>query len=247
MKCKYCNSDIKEDTKFCPSCGRSVSDIKVSNTLAIASLVLGVLSIIGGFTTLIIPIVGLILGLCQKEKCTERTIGITLNSIGIVLALLLGGVVVSLFSIFNNIVKNGNFDDIRKKYNIDYIEKYEDLYGKWESKNDKEKIIELNINNTFSYINKDEISGIFTAEKLEDSQIDETLINKVESLVDGRIDEYNKYYVKLVSNKANTKTIDLIFIRIDDEDEYFIYNINDETFDYYIEYGEYFDDVVDEL
>lgn len=235
MKCKYCNSDIEDGAKFCPSCGKSVDGPRINNGLAVASLVLGIISLIGGFATIIIPIIGLVLGLSHKEKCSEKTLGVTLNAVGLVLGLLVGGLLVGAVSIFGKFINSTDFDNLRDRFIFGSREEYQYLYGSWVSKTNSNKTIAFGIDNEFEYTNGSVITGIYTAERLSESGLDTSLIEEVKSKVDGIIDKEKMYYVKLVPSKSRNEIIELIFIKIEDESEYFVYDIGSKTSDYYIE------------
>lgn len=113
MYCKNCGVKLREGAKFCNECGTKVdvetttktsksneNNTNTTSTLATtttsnnvvmpinkskatASLVLGILSFIVGVLFFPLPIIGLVLGICQKEKCGEKTAGIILNAIAL--------------------------------------------------------------------------------------------------------------------------------------------------------------------
>lgn len=120
MNCKYCNKRLRKGSKFCTECGRSVDEVETpiieetpSKGLAIASIIIGSVSLfLGLFMLVIVPGVGLTLGLVQKGKCTERTVGIALNSVAIGLGLVMWLVFGVFFvSFFGTVFGEGSFFD----------------------------------------------------------------------------------------------------------------------------------------
>lgn len=113
MICNNCGKEVENGTKFCASCGTKVEEVvstkvekkeevKVepvkssnqgSSALGIVSMVLGIISIIlSWFLTvfiLVIPIAGLILGICAKGKKAFKITGIILNAVSIVVAIIM--------------------------------------------------------------------------------------------------------------------------------------------------------------
>jgi uncharacterized OB-fold protein len=114
MICKVCGKELRKDAKFCTECGTKV-DVNTANikaeepvkpitvdstsnvnsayvpfnkSKAVASLVLGIISLLLGGISLPLSITGLVLGLNQKEKCGEKTAGIILNTIAIVISVI---------------------------------------------------------------------------------------------------------------------------------------------------------------
>ena len=90
MYCKKCGNKLKENDNFCIKCGNSVKetinnkvDSKKNNGKAVASLVLGIIALTFSFSLSILmfplSITGLILGIVNKNKCSEKTTGIILN------------------------------------------------------------------------------------------------------------------------------------------------------------------------
>ena len=123
MYCKSCGTKLKKDAKYCHICGEVISsdeEEKVENKssssegkgFAIASVVLGGCSLIFGYAFIFLPIIGLILGLCNKEKNPLRTIGIVLNSVGIGLIIIVWSFIIYAFSVFSNYAFE-NFDGFK--------------------------------------------------------------------------------------------------------------------------------------
>lgn len=132
MKCKQCNNDLKETDKFCPKCGEKVNSRKKkgetqvevvqpqksSKGTAIASLVLGIISFFFGAILLPLPIIGLILGITNKEKCGERIAGIILNTTSLAYAILVWIFVgFTLTNIVDRLIYGEIQDDEREHYN----------------------------------------------------------------------------------------------------------------------------------
>ncbi len=85
MYCKSCGNKIEDGSNFCSKCG---TRNKVSKGPAIASLVIGILSLFLGVIFLPLPVIGLILGLSQTERCAEKTAGVILNTISLVFSVI---------------------------------------------------------------------------------------------------------------------------------------------------------------
>ena len=144
MKCKFCNSDLKEEDKFCRNCGAPVEKVKKgrkkkeeekaevkeepiqnvppvapvqkteSNGLAVASIVIGALSFVFGWIIWILPVVGLILGICCKKKCTEKTVGIILNSIACFLVTIIVIMFILIGLFVRTVVSNVSDSDLNE-------------------------------------------------------------------------------------------------------------------------------------
>jgi len=131
MNCNNCGNKIDGNSKFCPKCGSAVN-LEQGKGTAIASLVIGIISLLTGGFILPLPIVGLILGISYKGKCGEKTAGIILNTISLVLAVLviiLGFVFGIVFGsrILNDAIDRGidniDFNEMNIDMNTDF-EKY---------------------------------------------------------------------------------------------------------------------------
>ena len=90
MKCRVCKSDINAKDEYCRVCGTIIKEKTntVNKSLATSSIILGILSITVGVIFVPLGIIGLVLGICEKEKCPERTLGIVLNTIGVVITII---------------------------------------------------------------------------------------------------------------------------------------------------------------
>lgn len=118
MVCNNCGKEIENGTKFCSTCGTKVEE-KVapveekkeekvvepvvtetakpasqgSSALGIVSMVLGIVSIILSWILsifiLVVPIAGLILGICAKGKKGFKITGIILNAISIAVCVIM--------------------------------------------------------------------------------------------------------------------------------------------------------------
>ena len=128
MFCKNCGKEIHEGDSFCRECGTKVDGTTtstVSNTQttytgtqqpkkgqAIASLVIGICSFIFGWLFIPLPIIGIIVGATCKTKCSEKTVGIVLNSIAlgiiVIVYLLIGTAVMSLIGLVEENCPDGS-------------------------------------------------------------------------------------------------------------------------------------------
>ncbi len=134
MICKHCNSEVRKGANFCTVCGYKMEGNEASTTtsstsvegkgLAVASIVLGVLSIVTGFFIIIFPIIGLILGLCQKDKCTEKKIGVILNSIALAISVL---VIVVISVAIVGFSKLWDSDELFDRIKTEFVD--EKVYG----------------------------------------------------------------------------------------------------------------------
>lgn len=167
MNCKKCNALIDNNSKFCPKCGNAIEfDGNNMNTnmntnmnnnysstnandnkdkMGIASLVIGIISLIFAYflNIIILPvaIVGLILGIINKKKSSKKTAGIILNAISILIIVVM--IVISVLVLKSS----GIFDEllnIKNPVNGEYVCSY--MYD------DSNKItLNLNKDGTFSY------------------------------------------------------------------------------------------------
>ena len=108
MYCKKCGNKLSKADKFCKECGTKVNEevttsegIKIpeSRSAAIASLVIGIISFIFGYIFIPLPIIGLIIGICQKGKHPEKTAGIILNVVSLIFSVLLWGLIIFLVAV----------------------------------------------------------------------------------------------------------------------------------------------------
>ena len=114
MVCSKCGKELKDGIKFCSSCGTKVEakvepkketkkEVKVepvktevsqgSSALGIVSMILGIVSIIFSWILsifiILVPIAGLILGLCAKGKKGFKITGIILNAVSIAVCIIM--------------------------------------------------------------------------------------------------------------------------------------------------------------
>lgn len=113
MFCENCGNKLDNNALFCPECGTKIEkkniDSKMVNTnnnsniksgLKTASIVLGVLGIVGSLTVIfsmpgfIMSLIGLILGICATKK-VKNILGIVLSSVGLFIS-----IVTTILSIF---------------------------------------------------------------------------------------------------------------------------------------------------
>ena len=95
MYCKYCGNKLTSNSKYCNKCGKAKEENatttdtgEVGKGRAIASLVIGIISILFGYIFLPLPIIGLVMGCSYKGKCSEKTAGVILNVIGLILSII---------------------------------------------------------------------------------------------------------------------------------------------------------------
>lgn len=128
MYCTSCGSRIGADSNFCSECGskleygytgsidNNVNTVVKSDScgMKIASIVLGILGIIGTFfvflspVSLILTIVGLIFGIISMKTC-NNVVGIVLNSIGLFLSVIIISFLAFLVIAF--VTDNSDYED----------------------------------------------------------------------------------------------------------------------------------------
>lgn len=170
MKCSKCGESVKDGDMFCHHCGnqvRGTTEKKPDITFAIISVVLGGLSFLFGALFFPISIIGLILGICQKEKTPLKTVGIVLNSIGLFISIIVFTLFISfIVNVKNNVVDNKNVHDFVEDIiedNIDFDEdKFdaldEDKWNKYESLREGAQGKEMNIEGTWRMLSSDNIN-----------------------------------------------------------------------------------------
>ena len=113
MYCGKCGEKIMPNDEFCPKCGHKVPGAKEaiteetpSNGAKTASIILGIISLVGVFfiilapVSLILAIIGLILGI-KANKEVNNTAGIVLNSVGGFISLIITTIVCLLIYFVN--------------------------------------------------------------------------------------------------------------------------------------------------
>lgn len=164
MFCNKCGNKIEGNEKFCKVCGNNLNNNyqpqnnnteKQKNGLAIASLVIGIVSIVLSLliNVFIFPlaITGLILGIVNKNKCGQKTAGIILNSISMVISIIvlicISFIFVGVFNIFGNL-----YEDIKEDINSNPVN------GVWNCKSfdgsgpSDDYIITLKLNDDYSFV-----------------------------------------------------------------------------------------------
>ena len=155
MYCSNCGKELDSDAKFCTECGKmiptqksskesttketvkeeniqttTVTNIPESNSKAVASLVLGIISIFIGVLIVPLPIVGLILGILQKKKGGLAIAGIILNSLALFIAVISWLIIIFAISskdydYDNGYYYNDTYDDYDDDFNYNYNYNYD--------------------------------------------------------------------------------------------------------------------------
>ena len=224
MKCVKCNSNINKNEKFCSNCGNEVN--KSDNTFAIVSIIVGVISFLGGFFFIPLPIIGLVLALKQKDKSTESIIGIIINSISLFFAIISLVIIISLIRYIPQIGKEF-VDELKEDINEEYESEFGVINGTWYFKDNS---INLYNNKYTLYNNEEESNGVYIVYDIDESELEEDELLDIRKLIDGNIDEEKLYYVLMVNSKETNKEL---WFKIKDKDEFFVYNLNNKTFEYY--------------
>lgn len=132
--CTRCGFKIEDNNNFCTSCGMNLnknnvynsgSSVEYKNSDKNASIILGIISLVGCFLIITVPvslvlgIIGLILSV-KSNKMVGNVIGIVLNVISILISIIL----CLLFILCINFIISG-------VGNNEYIDEYEDMYEEY--------------------------------------------------------------------------------------------------------------------
>lgn len=140
--CEYCGEKVLKNDKFCSKCGKEQGKTVKSNTvpaksvpentnegMGVASMILGIISLVFSFiiNIFVIPvaIIGLILGIVNKAGKGKRVSGIILNCIAIFVSIIMFAV--WLF-IFGSVVNSTSMEKLFEKSN------YSEVMGTWNCK-----------------------------------------------------------------------------------------------------------------
>ena len=185
MYCTKCGNKVLENSKFCSTCGNSLNspiynnlkrdndvDSKTftkGNDLSVASLILGASSLMfSSFAplTLIVAIIGLILGIVSKNKKVEKKVAIILNIVGIVLGLFITFIWILFFIGVSSDIDDA-FDDkvpIREQNVFGVWDCEKEAYSAFGEKSSTVSLY-LNKNLTFKWQNySDELSDYYYGE-----------------------------------------------------------------------------------
>lgn len=164
MYCRRCGALLGEGYNFCKVCGTGVDELgaQLNSSLgrervntyqnniqgnlnnkpgskSLVSLILGVISIVGSCVVYIfiipVAIIGLIFGIIDKQKSSTRTVGILLNILSIVVAIVIVVVAFFLFVLFERDTYNDDdyFSD-NDNYGSNETTIYDDeFYDAWNS------------------------------------------------------------------------------------------------------------------
>lgn len=157
MFCNKCGSKVEGNAKFCNNCGNSlqinvvnqnINKSEEKNGLAVASLVIGIISTILSFFLNIfifpVAITGLILGIVNKNKCGSKTAGIILNSLSMVIAIIILTAAILIVGSLNELLEEGfNTNDVSGVWNCKSFD------GAGES---DEYIVTMKLNNDYSFV-----------------------------------------------------------------------------------------------
>ena len=141
MFCSSCGHKIDNDIRFCPNCGQKVSENNINTSYEnnidksiegkrTASIVLGILSLVGVFIMIFAPIsfilaiIGLILAI-RANKVVKNTVGIVLNAIGLFLSFIIIAIIALVLIFSYNIIRNGPVD--YGNFIDNYIEEHSDI------------------------------------------------------------------------------------------------------------------------
>lgn len=154
MYCTNCGNKCNGGN-FCTRCGNKLEELKVDNTtmnkgvnnkvvvkeensgLKTASIVLGILGIVGSLMIVFFPVsfilslIGLILGIVATKK-VKNVVGIILNSVGLFLSIIICIACVWFLICIGSGIKTGS-DFYDEYYNDDYNWNYDDYFDDSES------------------------------------------------------------------------------------------------------------------
>ena len=183
MFCNKCGKELKNNDKFCSSCGNNIDYNNEEYEKAISnektSLVFGIISLVFSFIMAIfcfpLSIIGLVTGINAKKILKRTNAGIILNIIALVFALINLIILVLVIAFFITSDSYTEYDDcncISQSYSKDYTYKDMslDLIGTWDcTEGDSENDIQISFfqNNEYiirkkNNINNDFIKGDFS-------------------------------------------------------------------------------------
>ncbi len=232
MNCKNCGNKLAEGSKYCSVCGSKVTkalEEKANTTSsskgqAIASLVIGIVSIFFGSLFMALPILGLILGVTYKEKCSEKTAGIILNIIGLVFSIL--SLIATLFfsffitsGVFENIIDKIDFNEIHfniednwDEYSnyVDYnnLDLTENIEGIWRELSDSNGYLMFSEDEYYFYKDMDDKEEEYITGKYR-------VLSQEEMF--GRYEAVSRIFSKIISK---IETIDVKIIEIESKETY---------------------------
>ena len=139
MYCSSCGSKLNQDENYCANCGKLINESKPitmdnnknSEGIRSASIVVGILSLVGIFIlifapiSLILSIIGLILAI-KSNKTYKNTAGIIINAIGLFISFIITSIIALLIMLSYDIIKNdfGNIGNYIEEYQIVNSEKF---------------------------------------------------------------------------------------------------------------------------
>jgi len=154
MYCSKCGKKISENDMFCKFCGNKIGIEKDSvkeeittneviintkqkeekNGLKTASIVLGIIALVGNlfiifsFISIVLAVIGLILGICATKK-GRNIAGIVLNAISIILSILFILLMIRVVRMIPNLLRSGlnTGSNIIEKYNPDNNYNFNDI------------------------------------------------------------------------------------------------------------------------
>ena len=124
MYCSSCGNKLEDNSKFCPKCGHEMNnnvktyESEVDKSIEgkrTASIVLGILSLVGVFILVFAPIsfvlaiIGLILAI-KSNKVVKNTAGIVMNAIGLFLSFIIVSILALIIIFSYNIIRTGPVD-----------------------------------------------------------------------------------------------------------------------------------------
>lgn len=200
MYCEKCGEKIKDGNKFCTKCGFELNsnEIEIKNNTkndkngsvnkadgkAVASLILGCISLLLSFSLTIImfplELVGLILGIVSKTKCSERTAGIIINAVSMVIS------IISFILLIILIIVIGIVSDKKEDNRVSFIE--EDASYTWHCKLNEEANYSVEL-----ILNTDSGSYVW-------SKYDDAINNSVYGIYESTKIEENKYTFRFKSS-----------------------------------------------
>lgn len=224
MYCKGCGKKLDSGAKFCAKCGMN-NETESGKGQAIASLVIGILSLFFGVVIFPLPIVGLILGCSYKGKCGEKTAGIILNTISLILSIIVTITIIVCMVMFGGRLITGAFDHIDfSKINISVStdwEKYEQyvdpndeldstmtLEGTWKELSEDKKILVFDGIDFSLYYNPDALEQRFDTGKynirtglevLDGFELSSKVFDKLFDKINKEVEGVNLMIVKVTS------------------------------------------------
>ena len=178
--------------------------------LAIASLIIGIICLLGGGLTIVLPIIGLVLGICNKDKCGQKTAGIITNVLALVFGIIIYVMFGFLATIFVSTVENMDQDELDTiRHQIEGVVNEPDPFeveGEWLVNNVTEGYV-FSGNEFYWYKNLEDKTdnywyGTFESGSAKDKEEYSEFVSTIIGNLNGEVNVNDFYFVKLTPTKV---------------------------------------------